>query len=152
MPARPNIAAALFIDDGRLLINFKVSASLENLFKNHLRSPSTLSKVSLCSPGRPSFFPSPTHHPLALGIAVCHPAQHHTAIVPGDAAGQVQSISVSPDTPVTPEEEGRSVMMKAEDGNDGWMGQKQTGERGSPFRIHFPLRSGEVKKCKMEVQ
>lgn len=138
MSARPNIAAALFNDDGRLLINFKVSASLENLFKNHRRSPSTLSEGSLCSPGRPSFFPSPTHHPLASGVAVCHPAQHHTANVPWDAAGQVQSISVSPDTPVTPQEEGSSVMMKAEDDNDGWIGHKRTGERGSPPHTHFP--------------
>lgn len=152
MPGRPNIAPALFNDEGRLLINFKVSASLENLFKNHLRSTSTPSEGFLCSPGRSFFFPPLTHHTLASGVAVCHPAQHHTANVPWDAAGQVQSISVSPDTPVTPQEEGSSVMMKAEDGNDGWMGHKRTGERGSPSRTLFPLWSGEVKKCKMEVQ
>lgn len=122
MPARPNIAA-LFNDEGRLLINFKVSASLENLFKNHLRSPSALSD----------------------GFAVCHPAQHHTAILPWDAVGQVQSISVSPDTPVTPQEEGSSVMMKVEDGNDGWMGHKRTAGGGSPSPTPFlpPERRGK---------
>lgn len=145
MPARPNIAA-LFNDEGRLLINFKVSASLENLFKNHLRSPSALSDGFLCSPGRapPHTLSSPTR-PLPSGVAVCHPAQHHTAILPWDAVGQVQSISVSPDTPVTPQEEGSSVMMKVEDGNDGWMGHKRTAGGGSPSPTPFlpPERRGK---------
>lgn len=138
MPARPNIVAALFNDEGWLLINFKVSASLENLFKNHLRSPLMVSKGFLCFLGWSSFFPSPTHRPLESGVAVCHPTQHHTANVPWDVAGQVQSISVSPDRPVTPQEEGRSVMMKAEDGNDGWMGHKWTARRRSPLPHTLP--------------
>lgn len=49
------------------------------------------------------------------GIAVL---QHHATILPQDQIGQVQSISVNPDTAVT--REGKANKTKGEDSNDGW--------------------------------
>lgn len=65
------------------------------------------------------------------GIGVRHPGQHHTPILPQDQIGQVQSISVNPDTPVT--REGKASKTKGEDGNDGWDANRQRG-RESPWR------------------
>lgn len=150
MPARPNIPA-LFSDEGWLLIHFKVSASLEHLFKNHLRSPLVLSDGFLCSPGRapPHTLSSPTHT-LPSDVTVCHAAQHHTVILPWVGLDRYRA-SLSALTHQSPHRRKEAAwwwrwkMVTM----DGWDTNGQPGE-GDPPPTSSSLRRGEVKKRERE--
>lgn len=63
------------------------------------------------------------------GITIRHPGQHYPPMLPQDQIGQVQNISVSPDTQVTREEKAQKG-RKGEDGNDGCDANRHSPLRG----------------------
>ncbi len=93
------------------------------------KASSILSTCFLSSPDRAaSFLPQVLDFQASPSVI---PGQHHTPILPLGQIGQVQNISVSPDTQVT--QEGKARKTKGEDSNDGWDTNRQR-ERESPWR------------------